>query len=141
MLILLHKKQSYEQNKKNQSCGFFYTLYKYQCNLLTSLLELIKAGSQRRQFLAATAAQEAHLSLRPCVPSCVRTQLVFSKCKVSGGCLWQHLATFGNFWQLLPTFANFWQLLAAFDNIWQLWQHLATFGNFWHLLASFGNFW
>ena len=70
------------------------------------------------RFLAAIAAQEAHLSLRSSVPKLC-------------------LATLGNIWQLLATFGNFWQLLATFGNIWQ---HLAIFGNIWHLLATFGNF-
>ena len=62
-------------------------------------------------FLAATAAQEAHLSPHPFIRLSVRTQLVF-----------------GNYWQLLATIGNYWQLLTTIDNYWQL---LATFGNFW----------
>ena len=72
-------------------------------------------------FLAATAAQEALLSLCVFVRVFIRTQVVF-----------------GNFWKLLATVGNFWQLLATVGNFWQL---LAMFGNFWHLLATFGNFW
>ena len=59
-------------------------------------------------FLAATAAQEAHLSLRPFIRSfvrpSVRTHFVF--CHLLN--ILQHVATFGNIWQLLATFGNFW---------------------------------
>ena len=47
-------------------------------------------------FLAATAAQEAHLSVRMYVTR-------FKVC-----IFWQLLATFGNIWQQLATFGNFW---------------------------------
>ena len=77
----------------------------------TSDLEQDRSHSGR--FSAATAAQEAHLS----VHSHVRTY-VTKLC-----------------------FCNFWQLLASVCNCWQLWQILATFGNIWQLLVTFGNFW
>ena len=120
-------------------------------------------------FLAATAAQEAHLSLclcvRPCVcsyPSCAFA--TFGNCWQLLAAFWQLLATFGNFWHLfgncwhlLATFSNFWHLLVNFGNFWQFlatfsnflqlsvtfgnfWQLMVTSGNFWQLLATFGNF-
>ena len=67
----------------------------------TSDLEQDRSHSGR--FSAATAAQEAHLS----VHSHVRTY-------VKPSCV---LATFGNFWHLLASVGNFWQFLAAFRNI------------------------
>ena len=101
-------------------------------------------------FLAVTAAQEAHLSIRPCIRNLVYLwhllttvgdfwQLLATWQPLTK--LWQLLATFGiflatfcNFWPLLATFGNLWQLLPLFGNLWQL---LATF---WQLLAIFGNF-
>ena len=76
-------------------------------------------------FLAATAAQEAHLSARPSVRPSARNQVNF----------WQLLASFGNCWQLLATVGTFWHLLAPFCNFWQL---LAIFGKCWQLLATVG---
>ena len=58
-------------------------------------------------FLAATAAQEAHLSLRPSVHPSVRPSVpTLCFCHLLN--IWQHVATFGNIWQLLVTFGNFW---------------------------------
>ena len=47
-----------------------------------------------RYFLAATAAQEAHLSVRPSVRNTFQSLHLLA----TFGNIWQHLATFGNFW-------------------------------------------
>ena len=54
--------------------------------------KFLKLGFQR--FLAATAAQEAHLSVRPSVRPHVRPSVT--------------KLTFGNFWHLLASFGNCW---------------------------------
>ena len=78
------------------------------CKIYFKLLRLFphhpKGKSHWRiVFLAATAAQEAHLSIRPFVRPFVITLCFCHLLKI-----WQHVATFGNIWQLLVTFGNFW---------------------------------
>ena len=65
-------------------------------------------------FLAATAAQEAHMSL--CSSVCLYPSYVL-----------QLLANFSNFWQLLATYGNLWQLGATSGKFWQRYNILTLY--------------
>ena len=96
-----------EYRKKSQFCYLEKGVLKLHWAAMIKPRKIEHSG-----FLAATAAQEAHLSVRTSfrtsVRPHVRNQVVFLQLFAPFGNCWHLFATVGNCWQHLATFVNFW---------------------------------